>query len=76
MQSFMRQHMTMKRNCPMIILTHYVNRTPPELIDAYLNGQFCNLTSGTIYKNYDRKNDATATTDNKERGTVICRTRF
>ena len=28
---------------------------PPELIDAYLNGQFCNLTSGTIYKNYDRK---------------------
>jgi hypothetical protein len=25
------------------------------LIDAYLNGQFCNLTSGTIYTSYDRK---------------------
>ncbi len=28
---------------------------PPELIEAYLNGQFVNLTSGTVYKNYDRE---------------------
>ena len=28
---------------------------PPQLIEAYLNGQFVNLTSGTIYKNYDRE---------------------
>lgn len=27
---------------------------PLELIDAYLNGQFTNLTSGTIYTSYDR----------------------
>lgn len=27
---------------------------PDELIDAYINGQFVNLTSGTVYKNYDR----------------------
>ena len=27
---------------------------PPELIDAYLNGQFCNLTSGTVYTSYNR----------------------
>lgn len=27
---------------------------PAELIDAYINGQFVNLTSGTVFKNYDR----------------------
>lgn len=27
---------------------------PAELIDAYINGEFVNLTSGTVYKNYDR----------------------
>ncbi len=28
---------------------------PPNLIDAYLKGQFVNLTSGTVYHTYDRK---------------------
>lgn len=28
---------------------------PPELIKAYLRGQFTNLTSGTIYHQFDRK---------------------
>lgn len=28
---------------------------PPELIDAYLEGRFVNLTSGTVYRNYDRE---------------------
>lgn len=27
---------------------------PPNLISAYLNGQFVNLTSGTVYQQYDR----------------------
>lgn len=27
---------------------------PAELIDAYLNGEFVNLTSGTVYSSYDR----------------------
>jgi hypothetical protein len=27
---------------------------PSELIEAYINGQFVNLTSGTVFKNYDR----------------------
>lgn len=27
---------------------------PPQLIDAYLDGQFVNLTSGTVYHAYDR----------------------
>ena len=26
----------------------------PEQIEAYLNGEFVNLTSGTVYRNYDR----------------------
>ena len=26
---------------------------PPQLIDAYLNGKFVNLNSGTVYPNYD-----------------------
>jgi len=28
---------------------------PPELIKAYLRGQFVNLTSGTVYHQFDRK---------------------
>ena len=28
---------------------------PSQLIEAYLGGQFVNLTSGTVYRNYDRK---------------------
>lgn len=28
---------------------------PPQLIDAYLNGQFVNLTSGAVYPNFDRR---------------------
>lgn len=27
----------------------------PELLEAYLNGEFVNLTSGTVYRNYDRE---------------------
>jgi hypothetical protein len=27
---------------------------PAELIEAYINGQFVNLTAGTVYRNFDR----------------------
>ncbi len=27
---------------------------PPELVDAYVNGEFVNLTSGTVYKYFNR----------------------
>lgn len=27
---------------------------PSQLVNAYVNGQFTNLTSGTVYRNYDR----------------------
>ncbi|MDB5490349.1 MAG: phage terminase [Micavibrio sp.] len=28
---------------------------PPQMIDAYLRGQFCNLTSGSVYPGFDRR---------------------
>lgn len=28
---------------------------PPNLVDAYIDGKFTNLTSGTVYTSYDRK---------------------
>jgi hypothetical protein len=28
---------------------------PPQLIEAYIRGQFVNLTSGSVYPNFDRK---------------------
>lgn len=31
---------------------------PPQLINAYLNGQFVNLTSGTVYSMFDRQKNA------------------
>lgn len=30
----------------------------PQLIEAYMNGQFVNLTSGTVYSNFDRNLNA------------------
>ena len=35
---------------------------PAELIDAYLLGQFVNLTSGTVYRSYDRARNRSAET--------------
>lgn len=34
-------------------------RFPANLVDAYLNGQFVNLTSGSVYPNFDRKRNHT-----------------
>lgn len=40
---------------------------PEQLIDAYINGEFVNLTSGTVYNNYDRKlNDTNREWNGKE----------
>lgn len=36
---------------------------PPELIEAYLNGEFTNLTSGTVYTQYDRTLNDTSSVD-------------
>lgn len=42
------------RNLPADYIASLVETYPDELIDAYLRGQFVNLTSGTVYRNYDR----------------------
>ncbi|MCP4493084.1 MAG: terminase [Gammaproteobacteria bacterium] len=40
---------------------------PSELVKAYVNGEFVNLKSGTVYNNYDRKlNNTKETWDGKE----------
>lgn len=35
---------------------------PPELIEAYINGEFVNLTSGTVYRSFDRETCASSET--------------
>ena len=43
-----------EKNLPPDYIQSLLDTYPPELIDAYLNGQFVNLTSGTVYRNFDR----------------------
>jgi hypothetical protein len=46
-------------NLPADYIDSLVETYPQELIDAYLHGQFVNLTSGTVYYGYDRlENDS------------------
>jgi len=42
-------------NLPEDYIPSLVETYPAELIEAYLNGRFVNLTSGTVYRNYDRE---------------------
>lgn len=42
-------------NLPPDYISSLMESYPPELIMAYLKGQFTNLTSGTIYHQFDRK---------------------
>lgn len=41
-------------NLPEDYISSLVENYPEELRQAYLNGQFVNLTSGSVYKSYDR----------------------
>jgi len=43
-----------QKNLPDDYIPSLIETYPAELIDAYLNGQFVNLTSGTVFRNYDR----------------------
>lgn len=43
-----------EENLPEDYIPSLVEAYPAELIDAYLDGQFVNLTSGTVYRRYDR----------------------
>ena len=49
-------------NLPEGYIDSLVESYPTELIDAYLNGQFVNLTSGTVYYAYSRKGNHTDAT--------------
>ncbi len=42
-------------NLPADYIPSLIETYPAELVDAYVDGQFVNLTSGTVYRNYDRK---------------------
>ncbi|MBK3470465.1 terminase [Pseudomonas carnis] len=44
-------------NLPPDYIQSLMESYPPQLILAYLNGQFVNLTSGSIYHSYDRKHN-------------------
>jgi hypothetical protein len=41
-------------NLPEDYIPSLIEAYPDQLIDAYLNGQFCNLTTGTVYRSYNR----------------------
>jgi hypothetical protein len=41
-------------NLPVDYIQSLIDTFPSELIDAYLLGQFVNLTSGTVYRSYNR----------------------
>ncbi|MAM60850.1 terminase family protein [Maritimibacter sp. UBA3975] len=43
-----------ERYLPPDYITSLRETYPQELIDAYLMGEFVNLTAGTVYRNYDR----------------------
>jgi len=42
------------RNLPEGYIDSLFDTYPEELRNAYIDGQFCNLTSGTVYGSYDR----------------------
>lgn len=44
-----------EKNLPDDYIESLTEDYPPQLIEAYLNGQFVNLTSGTVYQNYNRE---------------------
>lgn len=44
-----------EKNLPDGYIESLYESYPKQLIEAYLNGRFVNLTSGTIYSNFDRK---------------------
>lgn len=54
-------------NLPDDYISSLVETYPAELIDAYLHGKFVNLTSGTVYRNYNReKHNSKETIQDKE----------
>lgn len=51
-----------KKNLPDGYIEALLDAYPAELRDAYIDGKFCNLTTGTVYRSYDRvKNNSSET---------------
>ena len=48
------------RNIPADYIPTLLETYPAELVSAYIDGQFCNLTTGTVYRCYDRLRCASA----------------
>lgn len=42
------------KNLPDGYIQSLIDAYPAELIDAYIDGKFCNLTTGTVYRSYNR----------------------
>ncbi len=62
-----------EENLPADYIPSMLQIYPEELIQAYLNGQFVNLTSGTVYRNYDRvRCNSTETIQEKEPLFISC----
>jgi hypothetical protein len=47
-----------ERNLPPGYIQSLIDTYPAELIDAYIDGRFCNLKSGTVYRSYNRIRNA------------------
>lgn len=44
-----------EKNLPDDYIPSLIEAYPEALIDAYINGRFVNLTTGTVYRNYNRE---------------------
>ena len=55
------------KHLPDDYISNMIETYAPELVSAYIDGEFVNLTSGTIYTNFDRKlSDCSDLEDGKE----------
>lgn len=55
------------KNLPEGYIQSLIDAYPAELIDAYIDGRFCNLTTGTVYRAYNRqRHDSTETIKDQE----------
>lgn len=52
-------------NLPEDYIPSLIESYPAELIDAYLHGKFVNLTSGTVYRSYNREKHRSSETIQK-----------
>lgn len=46
-------------NLPPDYITNLINTYPPQLLAAYLEGKFVNMTSGTVYGSFHRETNST-----------------